>query len=161
MTYQSRHSYDAAAGVGTFDGSLVGSYIQNLQQMQPDYPLKIMPYSTQAIVYNLLTNSLYTVVHPPVKCTKSSCQSFLMSGGTMLTTPWIPPGYTDPDVVVVKNTMCRQFDFQKGNFAENAFEDADCELYSDNFTMIAMKFCVRRSSAGGNALAAGLFHQNL
>jgi hypothetical protein len=158
VTYLPQSSYTAVAGVGPFNASLVTPYIQNLQSIQPNYPLKIMPYSIQAMATNIILNPLYSVVTSPVECSGYGCESFLMSGGLMMATPDVPPGYFDPEVTVLKSVLSRHLDFQQGIETGDVFQDDDCSLYDDNSTIIAMKFCLKKSYMKPHSMIAGILY---
>jgi hypothetical protein len=154
-------SYSAIAGIGPFNGSLVVPYIQRLQKIQPNYPLKIMPYSTIAVSTTLMSNPLYSLEHLPIACQEESCQSILMSGGAIQATPNTPPGYSDPEVIVIKDVMSRQLEFQQGIPPGDTFKNKDCVVYNDNATIIAMQLCVKESTTSPGSIIAGQFHFHL
>ncbi|KAF4609463.1 hypothetical protein G7Y89_g15853 [Cudoniella acicularis] len=73
------YKYNVTAGVGQFNGSYVISYLQHLQDLEPDYPYIILPYNMLAIAYNLVGNSMHASVVPSIDKTCESDSNRLQS----------------------------------------------------------------------------------
>lgn len=151
--YQPDYFYDVTAGVGQFNGSLVAPYIQQQQQIEPDYKLKILTYSTQASVYNFVANPVHAVSQQPINCTEASCASYLFTGGLDLATPWPPTVYPSASVIKLAKIPSRQVDFRRGLAEGDVFEESDCSTYSDNSTIIAGRLCVAPSRTNNSFIA--------
>jgi hypothetical protein len=124
--------------------------------------VKILPFSTQTQACNVIANPTYSTAQSPIGCSGSLCQSYLLSGGLVLTTPWPPTNHAGSPAVVVENVVAQQIDFQQNVGPEASFEEADCSTYSDNgTTLIAMKVCVAPSRVAQNSLATGKIFQSI
>jgi len=121
------------------------------------YPYKVLPYSIQAIAYNLVTNPMYSTVFEPVHCTLPGCQSYLLSGGGMFTTPPFPSALKTSKVMVIPNVISRQVDFSPGLAHGDEFHPSDCTVYADEAggTIIAAKVCIAHSLVNKGSIIAG------
>jgi hypothetical protein len=135
---------------------MVVSYIRSLQSYQPGYPLEIMSYSTQALVYNLVVNSMHSIAQPPIACGGSDCGSYLLTGGLLLTTPWPSIGYSSSPVIKINNVIGRQIEFKRNPGGVEDLQYQDCTAYGDNGTsIIAIKFCIAQNRPSDGASVAG------
>jgi hypothetical protein len=157
IAYKPAHTYAVTAGVGEFNGSMVAEYLQRLQSLVPSYQRAILPYSVQAVATTLVANQMHSLSQPSVACTGSKCNSYFLSGGLVLTTPW--PSSEDPSYLFVKmqDVIGRHIDFKFGLEYGDALEDNDCTMYSDNgTTLIALRFCITRSKVDMGSYIAGM-----
>jgi hypothetical protein len=154
--YRSDFTYNVTAGVGQFNGSYIHPYIEWLQSREPGTRLKILPFSTQTQACNIIANPNYSTAQSPIGCTGSLCQSYLLSGGLLMTTPWPPTNRAGSPSVVVKNVISQHIEFQEEVEPGVLFQEDDCSSYSDNgTTLIAMKFCIAPSRTSENSLGTG------
>ncbi|KAK4445350.1 hypothetical protein QBC34DRAFT_441760 [Podospora aff. communis PSN243] len=160
--YDTAHSYNATAGVGPFNASLVEPFIKQLNSMSPpDYPYQVLPYSIYAVVYNLMANPWYSTVVDPIACPDPSnrCESYLLSGGTLLMEPTIPPGYESYPLIKVPNVPTVQLDFTPPLAPEltHTFPPSDCDIFDHPTALIAIRLCITPSPSHPNHLNAALF----
>jgi len=137
----------------------VDGFLDSLAQTAPDYPFSIVPYTFYGIVYNLVANPLFTTVVDPIGCTKSAdsidCQAYLLSGGLSLVTPFNPGGHSDYPLVRINEIPTIQLDFAGRRSLPGSFEDGDCDVFSSNDTLIAVKLCVAKLP--DDTLQTGIF----
>ncbi|KAK0654852.1 hypothetical protein B0T16DRAFT_383864 [Cercophora newfieldiana] len=156
--YDTAHTYNATAGVGPFNTSLVEPFIKQLNSMSPpSYPYQILPFSIYAVVYNLMANPWYSTVMEPISCPDPAgrCESYLLSGGTLLMEPAIPSGYDSFPFVKVDNVPAVQLEFTPSS--NHSFSDSDCQVFGQANTLIAIRLCVAPSPSLPGSLDAGLF----
>ncbi|KAL3458892.1 hypothetical protein BJX64DRAFT_291799 [Aspergillus heterothallicus] len=160
MTYNSVQSYTVTAGVGPFNGSYVARYRQRLQDMETGYQHTIVPFSVQAIVYNLVTNPLHSVAGHPVPtgaCVRDACDSYLLPGGLISGTPWPPLMKQWAPVIEFPKVPACQIDFRNGNDDGDVFSDQDCSAFGGNMTLLGVRFCLARSRILEGTYIAGLY----
>lgn len=149
--------YRVTAGVGAFDASMVSPYIHKIQDAQPGHPLKILDYSAQAVVYNLLSNPIHATVQTPIGCMNPVCDAFLLNSALYLSTPWAPIDHPSSPVVKLEKIVSRQFEFEANPEIVSSFETKDCKTYDDNgATLIAIKMCLAHDSRRGGLIAGTL-----
>ncbi|KAF2005758.1 hypothetical protein P154DRAFT_551439 [Amniculicola lignicola CBS 123094] len=153
--YETAMTYDVTAGVGQFKGEYVQSYTNALQAIVPEYNFTVVPSSILKTAYSLAGNSMHLVTSKPVHC--DGCDSYLMTGGMLSTTPWPPQGHDGYSMINLKNVPASQIEFRRGIAAEDAFTDEDCSQYGDKSFLIGIKVCVAKSKSYPGFLAAGLF----
>jgi hypothetical protein len=156
IEYESAHSYAVTAGIGAFNGSMVPIALNKLQSLSPNPHLTVMPYATQATIYNLVMNPLQSISINPVSCAGDECQSYLLTGGLYMTTPWPSTDFSSYPLIKIENVIGRQIDYRHGLNTGDSFENDDCKMYSDNGrTYIAMKLCIAKSKVYPNSSIAG------
>ncbi|KAL4939924.1 hypothetical protein BDV06DRAFT_197802 [Aspergillus oleicola] len=159
VAYKPVFDYRVAAGVGRFNGSYVHSYIQLLQDREAGYPYAIVPYTVQAMVNNLVTTPMHTVAGKPVPvaaCADNDCESYLLPGGLMTTTPWPPTNYSSAPVVQINNAPTVQLDFASG-LSGHSFSEDDCTVYGNSTTYVGINVCLGASRTFNGSFAAGLY----
>lgn len=164
--YSIAHTYDVTAGVGQFNGSYVKSYLQSLKDLQTDYNYTIVPYNMLAIAYNLAGNSMQASVAAPIdgSCSNgtASCDSYLFTGGLIMTTPWAPTGYEGSPLVIINDMPAMQTEFKRGFGETHDFADGECSVFGADGVLIGVKFCVAEKAASRGSYRAGkhFFQEN-
>ncbi|KAH8671538.1 hypothetical protein BX600DRAFT_434637 [Xylariales sp. PMI_506] len=147
--YDTAYEYEVTSGIGPFNSSYVDQFVDSLQ----DPPFSVIPYSYSSVVYNLVTNSLFSTITEPLGCQRSdrdlNCESYILSGGLSMTAPWTPPGNLDHPLVRIANVPSIQVEFL-GHSGNISFESSDCVLFGSNETYIAAELCL--------AAVGGLMH---
>ncbi|KAI9766721.1 MAG: hypothetical protein M1840_006365 [Geoglossum simile] len=151
------HTYDATAGVGQFNGSYVKPFFEKLQNPNPEYRYRVMPYSIHAIVYNLVVNSLYSTVSPPINCEGRNCDSYLLTGGLIMATPLPPTIYPSYPLILIHDVPASQLEFRRGLSDEDTFSEGDCTVYGSEGFLIGVRFCVANSRVAHGSLIAGIY----
>jgi hypothetical protein len=127
-----------------------------LRNLDPQYKYTVVPYSILAIVYNLVVNPMHSLVSSPVRCNRGACDSYLLTGGLVMTTPWPPTNLTQYPVVEVYNAPATQIDFERGLDQGDAFSNAtDCSVFGAEGFLIGIKLCVAWSRVAPDSLIAG------
>ncbi|KAK4445907.1 hypothetical protein QBC34DRAFT_306007 [Podospora aff. communis PSN243] len=151
VVFDTTHSYPVTAGVGPFNASYVAPFFQALRDLAPSYEFNTLPYSYYGPVHDLVVNPYYTTTTEPVDCQAAVkddgadvCAAYILSGGLVLTTPWIPTGYPDHPQIVMENVPTIHAEFSALP-AGKLFEEAECRLYGSNRTRIGVKFCLSQS----------------
>ena len=161
VVYESVMSYNVTAGVGPFNGSYVQEYLETVQKTDQGYRYVVLPYSTLITASNLVVNPMHSTAVDAVTCGDNRiCNSYLLSGGLIMTTPWPPTNYTSYPVITIRDVPSIQIDFVRGvdndtfNYAE------DCSVFGEAGFLIGMKFCLARSKSSVGSLFAGMlkFH---
>ncbi len=155
--YDTLMTYNVTAGVGPFNASYVQPYFDELRGLAPQYPYQVLPYSSFAMVNSLVADPTYSTVSTPVACAGDGCSSYLLSGGLVMTTPWVPMGYGDHPMVKVDDVPSIQLDFDRAAAAAASFADADCSVYGSPDTTIGVRLCLRTAGSSPGRLLAGLF----
>jgi hypothetical protein len=158
--YEPVFNYNATAGVGQFNGSYARDYIGNLQNNAPGYPYSIVPYWIQATVNDLIISPLHSVASKPVPVAAcaahgSSCDSYLLPGGLLSSSPWPPTDHPSATVIRFSNAPSIQFDFYKEIGQGIQFRDGDCSIYGNRTSLIGIKFCISESQAFEGSFSAG------
>ena len=151
--YDTAVSYNVTAGVGPFNGSLVRPFLSYVSSLSPEYPFKVIPYSYYAVVYNLVANSMFSTVAAPLGCHGERCAAYLLSGGVIMATPWIPAG--NDSYPMVKLDMVPSMQLEFSGQRSLAFEDQDCESFGADDTRIGIRLCVAADSASAGTIQAG------
>jgi hypothetical protein len=140
----------------------VASYIRARQESQPGYPLKILDYSAQALVYNLLSNPVHAIAQQTINCRSAECTAYLLNSGLYLSTPWPPIDHAESPVIKIRKVLSRHLEYDKKPQTADGFEASDCKLYSDNgTTLIAIKLCLTLDASSNNEVNAGTLHYEL
>ncbi|KAK4443151.1 hypothetical protein QBC34DRAFT_311616 [Podospora aff. communis PSN243] len=146
--------YDVTAGIGPFNASYVGPFIDFWQSDGSS----VVPYSLYSVTHNLITNNLFSSVADPLECQRSErhldCASYILSGGLSMVAPWTPPGNPDHQLVSIPEVPTVQAEFN-GRSGPKSFQPDDCVLFGSNQTHIAAELCLALTD--DNALHAGLF----
>lgn len=133
--------YDVTSGIGPFNSSYVGPFIQSLS----DGSSKVIPYSYSSVVYNLITNTLFSTVAEPLLCTPSEgdidCASYILSGGLSFAAPWTPAGHQGHPLVRIGDVPAVQVEFH-GRSGPRSFNDSDCVLFGSEGALIAAELCL-------------------
>jgi hypothetical protein len=148
IAYDRIFNYRVTAGIGPLNSSYVPRYLQHLQNLETGYSHVVVPYSVQAIVFNLVTNPVHSVARRPVRigaCAQDHCDSYLLRGGLISATPWPPIMKPSAPVIQFVDTPACQIDFQDGLRAGDVFSDHDWTLSGANTTRLGVKFCLARS----------------
>jgi hypothetical protein len=152
--YDSGHTYEVTAGVGQFNGSYVPRYLEKIKAVEPSYRYQVVPSTILAASYSLVWNSLHVINGAPIEC--ASCDAYLLTGGVILTTPFIPEGYDKYPLVNIDNAPATQVQFERGMAKADGFQDENCSVYggSGNITL-GMKVCINKSKAAEGSYVAG------
>ncbi|KAI1767922.1 hypothetical protein GGR53DRAFT_480172 [Hypoxylon sp. FL1150] len=153
--YDTAITYEATAGVGPFNGSLVQPFLQALRATAPGYPYTILPYTYFAAVYTLVLNPLISSVSEPVSCQDGKCFSYLLSGGLEMVAPWVPEGHIDYPMIKIDPVASLQMDFTQ--YASDEFEEVDCDIYGETGFTIGIRLCLVHEPTLPGSLRAGLF----
>jgi hypothetical protein len=153
-TYATGFAYDVTAGVGKFNGSYVGSYLDMLKNIIPEYPHTIIPSTVLTTTSTIIADSMRVSSVGPVNC--ADCNSYLLSGGLLMTTPWAPTSYYDFDLVNLDNVTATQIQFESTN-GTSTFDDGDCKVYGAESFLIGIKVCVKTSDSLKGSFEAGMF----
>lgn len=140
--YDTVHTYNATAGVGPFNASLVEPFTRRLRASAPAYPYEIVPFTYLAAVYFLVVNPLIsTVASPVVTCLAGNqCVSYLLSGGLEMVAPWMPSGYDRHSMVRIDNAPAVQLDFWGP--ADDGFLETDCDDFGKTGFNIGIRLCM-------------------
>ncbi|KAI0872377.1 hypothetical protein GGS24DRAFT_18477 [Hypoxylon argillaceum] len=145
--YDTATTYNVTAGVGPFNGSYVLPFIDYLNTDFPTYP-----YNYFAPLYSLVNNPQWATLVDPLYCSGESCFSYLLSGGLLMTTPWMPLGYTNYPLVKIDNAPSIQMEFQQTPLV---FDSSDCSVFGGPGVQIGIQLCLADKSEG--TLLAGIF----
>lgn len=151
--YDTAYTYNATAGVGDFNASLVQPFLNLLASLGPQYQFDILPYTYFAAAYVLVMNPLIATVSTPVKCVDDGCVSYLLSGGLEMVAPWIPKGYDSFPMVKINSAPSVQLDFTDP--VSGSFLDSDCDVFGQLGFTIGIKFCVTAVPGSSESLRAG------
>jgi len=153
--FDTAESYDVTAGTGSFDGSFVNGFFDFLHDKASAYPFSIVPYSYYGIVWNLVTNPVYSTVVDPIYCKpipgSLHCASYLLSGGLAMMTPW-PEGFADHPLVFIKDVPAVQLEFE-GRSGGTKFDKKECQILGANYSLISAELCVRQ--VGESSIRSG------
>ena len=134
--------------------SAVISTILALKKLR-EYKYKVVPYTLLAIVSNLVANPMHSVsVSPTDGCL--DCVSYLLTGGLVMTTPWVPTGYSSSSLIKLYNVTGRQVEFQRGMPGGDSFTDDDCSVFGQEDVLIGVRMCVARSQVYDGSFIAGM-----
>lgn len=150
--YDTAYIYDASAGVGPFNASLVQPFLAFLQGLSPEYPFTVLPYSYYAAAYTLVLNPLIATTADAVDCAaqlEGNCMSYLFTGGLEMVAPWSPAGYANFGLVKVDKVPAVQIDYSGVlDIDQEPFQTSSCDVYGDSDTSIGIQLCVEKHSAG-------------
>ena len=85
----------------------------------------------------------------------NACNSYLMTGGLALTTPWPPVSHVEDPVILVESVPGTQIDFRRGLQRGDYIEEDDCDLFYQEPYLIAIRFCLTRSRVRPGSFIAG------
>ncbi|KAF2464221.1 uncharacterized protein BDR25DRAFT_159442, partial [Lindgomyces ingoldianus] len=153
--YDPVFEYDVTAGVGQFDGSYIPRFMEKVKNISPEYPHQIVPFSVISTIYSLVGNSMYATNAPPLDC--DGCDSYLLTGGVFLATPWIPIGYDSYPLVNIEKVQASQIQFRGGMHETDAFRNEDCDVYGSEGFLIGIKMCVSKSKMFPGSITAGVY----
>ncbi|KAL4994396.1 hypothetical protein BDV10DRAFT_189064 [Aspergillus recurvatus] len=159
--YEPVFNYEVTAGVGQFNGSYVGSYIELLQDRETGsgYSYTVVPYWMQAVVNNLVTNPMHSVAGRPVPagaCVEHECDSYLLPGGLIGASPWPPTNHPSAPMVRMDDAPSVQLDFAAG-LRGHSFSEDECTVFGGNNTVVGISFCVADSQTVNGSFAAGVY----
>ncbi|KAK3315493.1 hypothetical protein B0H66DRAFT_642710 [Apodospora peruviana] len=148
--YDTVLTYNVTAGIGPFNASYVDPFFENLKSLSPGYTHQVLPYSSYAAVHDLIANPALVSDSSPVQCPESSaCDSYFLSGGIAMTTPWMPSmPFASQRLARVTDVQGIQFDFEAGSGDGYNFSSADCETYGAEGVLIAIKVCLYICQSG-------------
>lgn len=155
--YDTAYSYAVMAGVGHFNASLVDSFLNHIHGSTSSYQFDVLPYSYYSVVYNLITNPVFSNVHDPVDCRGAGCTSYILSGGVMMSATWQPIGYDEFPLVQIPRVPAVQIDFDNQPTGRNHTNMADCDLFGDALARIGVRLCMSPSERRPGAVEAGIF----
>lgn len=150
--YETAVSYNATAGVGTFNSSLVEPFFDFLGSLAPDYPYTTLPYSYYSMAGSLVTYPVFGAPVDPVYCEDDDCFSYLLSGGLEMVIPPVPQGYADYPLVRVPNVPTIQMEFTTIK-NQRGFERQDCSVYGAPATPIGIELCLAQGTNIGGLQA--------
>ncbi|PVH96288.1 hypothetical protein DM02DRAFT_688314 [Periconia macrospinosa] len=153
--YDSVTEYNVTAGVGQFNGSLVPRAIERFRNTTPDYPYQILPFSTISSIYSLVGNSVYSTNAPPIDC--EGCDSYLLTGGVIMTTSWMPAGFDAYPLVSVGKLPATQIQFRRTIPESESFQNEDCDVFGREGFLIGIRMCVARSKVVPDSVIAGVY----
>lgn len=153
--YDTIYTYNATAGVGPFNASLIQPFMNALHSCSPTYPYEILPYTYYAAVYTLVLNPLISTISEPVSCQGHSCVSYLLSGGLEMVTPWTPDGHEDYPMVKIDKAPSLQMDFTAP--ASSSFQATECDVFGEYGFTIGIRLCISVEESTTELLRAGLF----
>ncbi|KAL6232432.1 hypothetical protein BDW75DRAFT_242960 [Aspergillus navahoensis] len=163
VAYVPVFDYEVTAGIGHFNGSYVGSYIELLQDREREagsgYPYTVVPYWMQAVVNNLVTSPMHSIAGRPVPvgaCIEHECDSYLLPGGLIGASPWPPTEHPSAPVVRMDDAPSVQLDFAAG-LRGHSFSEDDCTVFGGSITVVGIRFCVAESQTVNGSFAAGLY----
>ncbi len=158
VAYTPVYTYNITAGFGPFNGSYVGSYISQLQNLVPEYKFSVVPYTVFGVVYNLVVNPMHSLVSPPIQCQGINCDSYLMTGGLLMSTPWPPVTHMDLPSIELYNVPGIQIEFERGLPQEDNFVDSDdCSVFGADGFVIGIELCVAESKVNTGSMIAGMW----
>jgi hypothetical protein len=88
---------------------------------------------------------MLSIAFDPVNCDRNTCNSFLLTGGLVVTTPWPPTNYTEHPIITIQRAPAVQIEFTDNISEGDEFTDDDCSLFDGEGVLIAIKVCVARS----------------
>ena len=156
--YDTALTYNVTAGIGPFNASYINPFFDNLKELSPGYPYQVLPYTSYAMVFNLVVNPTQASASPPIQCpTNSTCDSYFLSGGMAMTTPWIPDVSAPSPMAMLPDVQGIQLDFQAGSGTDDLFSKSDCETYGADGVLIGIKMCVKPHESDPNLIVTGIF----
>ena len=111
-----------------------------LRTLAPTYEYETLPCSYFAAAYTLVVNPLVSVVAETRGCSDNLCMSYILSGGLEMVIPWVPQGYDDHSMVMVKNVPSIQADFTGPTM--DRFNDSDCDVFGQSRVAIGIQLCL-------------------
>ncbi|EEP79552.1 predicted protein [Uncinocarpus reesii 1704] len=153
--YDAVYTYDVTAGVGQFNGSFVTPYIQKLQNLSPEYPYRVVPYTALSTVYSLIVNPMHSSISRPIACDDADCDSYLLSGGLIMTTPWPPTSHPSDPVIQIYDVQSAQMEFRRNIEEGDGFVDGDCTVFGDEISVIGIRLCLANSRKNSGSVIAG------
>lgn len=153
--YDQVHEYDVTAGVGQFDGLYIPRYMEMLKNISDGYRPQIVPFSVLSTVYSLVENPMYATNTAPLGC--DGCDSYLLTGGVFLATPWMPTDYDAYPLVNIERIQAIQLEYNGWMSQADGFRNEDCDTYGSKGFLIGMKMCIADSRAYPGSIIAGTY----
>jgi hypothetical protein len=139
-------TFNATAGAGTFNGSLVGPVLGRVNGS--------ITYQALAYASSFVTNNEFSIMASPVSCS-GECDSYIFPGALWSLNP-APPDDSPPDAIVkIHSAPAIQMDFMKGLTDGDTFSEQDCTVYGGNSSRIGIKFCLAQSEVYHGSIIAG------
>lgn len=157
VVYDTTHSYDVTAGTGPFNAAYVDEMMDFLDSSDAGYEHRVLPYSYYSVVYNLVTNPVFSTAQPPIQCDHPLCLSYLLTGGVVMTAPWQPTGYPQYPLIKVPNLPAMQVEFDPFSSAEN-YTDVDCDVFGHDLYKVSVRLCLSRPENDPGSIEAGRLH---
>lgn len=79
----------------------------------------------------------------PVYCEGARCFSYLLSGGVLMATPWIPLDHDDYPLVRIDQVPSIQMEFE---LRALSFLETDCRSFGAPGVVIAIQLCLREQN---------------
>ncbi|KAK3339693.1 hypothetical protein B0T25DRAFT_361876 [Lasiosphaeria hispida] len=90
-------TYNVTAGIGPFNASYIDPFFEMLKSISPGHPYQVLPDSASALAYSLVVSPTKASASSPVWCSLDHiCDSYFLSGGLVMTTPWLPGSVSKP-----------------------------------------------------------------
>lgn len=152
--------YEVTAGVGGFNGSYVAPYLDGLQNSQPGYGHTIVPFDLMATSYGLIGDSKQTIIAEPADefcgSVDDPCDSYLLTGGLLLTTPWAPTNYSSYPFINIYDLPATQVEFQRGIISDYVFSNSECAAYGANGILVGVRLCISNNPQQDGSYLAGM-----
>lgn len=159
VVYDTALSYEAVAGVGPFNASLVDRFMDYMSSPLPGDDTQVLPYTYYSVVHNLVTNPVFSNVHEPVSCDglARDCTSYVLSGGSMMSATWQPDGHQQHPLLQIPRVPVIQIDFDNRSKRNHPLNMTDCDVFGADLTPIGIRFCLSLSDKLPGAVDASLF----
>lgn len=152
--YETTTTFNATAGVGSFNGSFVVPTLRLVNNS--------ISYWTLATASTFLLNPQFSTRSAPILCSPNAsfCESYLLPGGPQSLVP--PPSSPNSDpVVVVHNSLSSQVEFNAGVKVAVKFDSSDCTAYGEERYVVGLIFCVTRGPTSNGSVIASKSIKNL
>jgi hypothetical protein len=146
--YEATSYHEVAAGIGAFDGSLVGPTLNSSHGA--------LPFWILASAYGLVDNPEFVTASSPVDCSGNStvCSSYLFPGGLQTILPSLSA--TDPSpFVVIYNSPAIQMDFEQRGDLYHEFSTSSCLTYGDPNGAVGIELCLQADPDVPGGIRAG------
>jgi hypothetical protein len=105
------------------------------------------------MAYNLVVNSMHSTAVDPIRCHGDGCNSYLLTGGLLMTTPWTPEAFPTYPLVKIQSVPAVQLEFK--NSPESIFASNDCLIYGSENILIGIRMCLKANNTEPSSLTAG------
>jgi hypothetical protein len=151
-TYETSSTFNATAGTGSFNGSLVPHAMTVFNGS--------IPYWILAAAYGLVTNPQFTITSEPLDCSTTvspgSCLSYLFPGGIQTMIPSLNTAESaGSPYVVVHRAPAVQIDFNTRADLYQHFSAKDCAVYGDPNYNVGVELCIATDTLIPGAVVAG------